>query len=203
MNFNEEAKNWDTDKKIKRAKIVAEEIVNSMDVDKNYSAMEFGCGTGLVSFNIYDKFKKVTLVDSSKGMIDVLNAKIIEHKTTNMVAKHLDICNGDSLDEKFDVIYNSMALHHIQDIEGIIKKFYELFNNEGYLCIVDLNEEDGSFHGDRHDFHGHNGFNQEKLKRILEDTGFCNIESKTFYHDIKVVEGKNVNYSLFLMVARK
>lgn len=203
MNFDEEAKNWDTDKKVKRAKVVAQEIINSIEIDKKYSAMEFGCGTGLVSFNIYDKFKKVTLIDSSKGMIDVLNSKIKEHKIDNMFGKHLDLCNGDSMDESFDVIYTSMALHHIEDIKDIVKKLYELLNDDGYLCIVDLNEEDGSFHGDHHDFHGHNGFKQEKLKKVLEDAGFRKVESNTFYHDIKVVEGKKVNYSLFLMVARK
>ena len=76
MSFDDYAKTWDTDKRINRAKKVANEIRNSIDSEINYSAMEFGCGTGLVSFNLYDKFKKITLIDSSKGMIDILNSKI-------------------------------------------------------------------------------------------------------------------------------
>ena len=203
MSFDQYAKNWDTDKRINRAKIIANEIGNSIDTDENYSAMEFGCGTGLISFNLYDKFKKITLIDSSKGMIDILNSKINKYKIDNMITNHLDISNENSLDEKFDIIYNSMVLHHIHNTTAIINKFYQLLNNDGYLCIVDLNEEDGSFHKEYPDFDGHNGFNQEELKRILVSDGFDDIESNTFFYDEKVVEGKKINYSLFLIKARK
>ncbi|EKQ51491.1 MULTISPECIES: class I SAM-dependent methyltransferase [unclassified Clostridium] len=203
MSFDEYAKNWDTEKRIKRAKVVAEEIIKSISDNENKSAMEFGCGTGLVSFNIYDKFNKVTLIDSSQGMIDILNSKINTYKIDNMVGQHLDIVNGDELNEKFDVIYNSMVLHHIHDIKLITNKFYNLLNEGGYLCIVDLNEEDGSFHKEYPDFDGHNGFNQEKLKRILASSGFYHIESKTFYQDEKIIDNEKINYSLFIMVARR
>lgn len=203
MRFDENAKNWDTEKRINNAKIIGNEIANSIASNKNYSAMEFGCGTGLISFNLYDRFQKVTLIDSSKGMIDILNSKIIKCKINNMVAKHLDITNENSIDEKFDVIYNSMALHHIQDTSSIVETFYKLLNDEGYLCIVDLNEEDGSFHKEYPDFDGHNGFNQEELKRTLVSAGFNNIESNTFFYDEKVIGDKKTNYSLFIMKARK
>lgn len=203
MSFDEYAKNWDTDKRINRAKIVANEISNSINIDENYSAMEFGCGTGLISFNLYDKFKKITLIDSSKGMIDILNSKINKYKVDNMIAKQLDICDGNLEDEKFDVIYNSMVLHHIHNTKLIINKFYELLNKEGYLCIVDLDEEDGSFHKKYPEFDGHNGFNQDELKDVLASVGFSDIESKTFFYDEKTIDGKKIKYSLFLMKARK
>ena len=203
MNFNESAKDWDTDKRINRAKIIATEILTSIATDGSYSAMEFGCGTGLVSFNLYDKFKKITLIDSSAGMIDRLNSKINDYKITNMVSKHLDLSNESSLDEKFDVIYNSMVLHHIHDTNAIIRTFYQLLNNDGYLCIVDLNEEDGSFHKDHPDFDGHNGFNQEELKKILVNAGFDDIQSNTFFYDEKVIDSEKISYSLFLIKARK
>lgn len=203
MSFDDYAKTWDTDKRINRAKKVANEIRNSIDSEIKYSAMEFGCGTGLVSFNLYDKFKKITLIDSSNGMMEILNSKINECKVNNMVTNCVDILEEDSLDMKFDVIYNSMVLHHIKDTEAIIKKFHELLNKNGYLCIVDLDEEDGSFHKKYPDFDGHNGFNQEKLKSILLKVGFNDIESNTFYYDEKIIEGQKINYSLFLMKARK
>ena len=104
---------------------------------------------------------------------------------------------------KFDVIYNSMVMHHIQDTKAMVKNFYELLNKDGYLCIVDLDEEDGSFHKKYPDFDGHNGFNQSDLKNILVDCGFTDVESNTFYHNEKIIEGEKINYSLFLMKARK
>ncbi|SHJ28364.1 Ubiquinone/menaquinone biosynthesis C-methylase UbiE [Clostridium cavendishii DSM 21758] len=203
MSFDDYAKNWDTDKRINRAKIISKEIIDLIDINNTSTAMEFGCGTGLISFNLYDKFKNITLIDSSKGMIDVLNSKIHEYKVGNMIPLKLDIFNEEALDKTFDVIYNSMVLHHIKDTQVIIKRFYELINKDGYLCIVDLNEEDGKFHKEYPDFDGHNGFNQEKLKGILSSEGFRDIESKTFFYDKKIIDGEEVNYSLFLIKAKK
>ncbi|GCD11552.1 class I SAM-dependent DNA methyltransferase [Clostridium tagluense] len=202
MSFDNYAKTWDTDERIDRAKIIANEISKSIVIDKNYSAMEFGCGTGLVSFNLYDKFKNITLVDSSKGMIDILESKIDEYKVNNMLPYHLDILSENSIDMKFDVIYNSMVLHHIQDTEAIIKTFYELLNKDGYLCIVDLDKEDGSFHKNYPDYDGHNGFKQEDLKNILISAGFKDIQANTFFYGEKIIEDQKVDYSLFLMKAR-
>lgn len=203
MNFDSDAKNWDTDLRINRAKVIAEEIGKYIDSDKQYSAMEFGCGTGLISFNLHDKFKNITLIDSSQGMIDILNSKINNYKINNMIPYHLDITNNEPLNLNFDVIYNSMVLHHIPDTNEIIKDFYKLLNKEGYLFIVDLDEDDGSFHSNYSEYDGHNGFNQEYLKSTLSSAGFKDIESNTFYYGEKRIEEKVVNYSLFLMRARK
>ena len=200
MSFDDYARNWDTDKRINRARIIANEIEKVIQGSKEVSAMEFGCGTGLISFNLYDKLKKITLIDSSKGMIDILNSKIKRYKVKNMITKCQDILNEV---DRFDIIYNSMVLHHIKNTEEIIKKFYELLNNDGYLIIVDLNKEDGKFHKEYPDFNGHNGFEQEELQDILRRVGFKNVGSKTIYYDTKIIDGECVDYSLFLIEARK
>lgn len=203
MSFDEYAKNWDTDRRIQRAKIIADKIGSFISSDKKYSAMEFGCGTGLISFNLYDRFRSITLVDTSKEMIDVVNSKIENYQVNNMIPCKGDILNDELIHTKYDVIYNSMALHHIKDTAAIINKFYELLNDDGYLCIVDLDEEDGSFHKEYPDFDGHNGFNQGELKKVLIKAGFNEVESETFYFDQKNIDGKMVNYSLFIMKAAK
>ena len=202
LSFDNDAMTWDTDKRIDRARIIANKISNSSGFNENYSVMEFGCGTGLVSFNLYKKYRSIALVDSSKGMIDILNLKIKKYQATNMVAYHLDITNENLLDMKFDVIYTSMVLHHIQDTKAIIQRLYELLNKDGFLCIVDLDEEDGSFHKNNPEFDGHNGFNQDALKNTLRSCGFKDIESDNFYYDEKTIESEKVKYSLFLMKGR-
>ena len=203
MSFDNYAKTWDTQKRIDRAKIISNEISNSIDIDKNYTAMEFGCGTGLISFNLYDKFKNITLVDSSIGMIDILNSKINKYEITNMIPLHLDISIEDTIGMKFDIIYTSMVLHHIHDTKAIIKNFNKLLNKDGYLCIVDLDEEDGSFHKLYPEFDGHNGFNKNDLKKILINSDFKDIDSNTFFYDEKIIGNERINYSLFLMKGRK
>lgn len=203
MGFDEDARNWDSELRIHRAKAVAEEIDRSIEKNNALTAMEFGCGTGLVSFNLVDSFRTITLVDSSQGMIDILNSKIAKYGVKNMMTCQLDITDGSTIGEKFDVIYNSMVLHHIIDTKAIAKNFYELLNKDGQLCIVDIDEEDGSFHKNYPNFDGHNGFNQEALKEILLQAGFSKVEAHTFYYAEKDIDAEKIKYSLFIMNARK
>lgn len=204
MNFDVQSITWDDERRKNRAKLIAEEISKSIQIEKQYTALEFGCGTGLISFCLNDKFEMITLVDTSKGMVDVLNSKIKAFEIDNMKVYQIDINENYILPgDSYDVIYTSMALHHIIDTKATIKNLYRLLKLNGYLCIVDLDEEDGSFHKEERDFNGHNGFNQNVLKNILLQIGFKEVDTNTFYEDLKVVEEMNVKYSLFLMIGKK
>lgn len=203
MNFDVQSITWDDERRKNRAKLIAEEISKSIQIEKQYTALEFGCGTGLISFCLNDKFEMITLVDTSKGMVDVLNSKIKAFEIDNMKVYQIDINENYILPgDSYDVIYTSMALHHIIDTKATIKNLYRLLKLNGYLCIVDLDEEDGSFHKEERDFNGHNGFNQNVLKNILLQIGFKEVDTNTFYEDLKVVEEMNVKYSLFLMIGK-
>ena len=96
-----------------------------------------------------------------------------------------------------------MALHHIIDTETTIKNLYRLLKKDGYLCVIELDEDDGSFHKKEKDFNGHNGFNQDSLKNLLAEIGFEEVKSNTFYNDKKMIDELEVKYSLFLMAGRK
>lgn len=203
MGFNEDAAIWDSDLRLKRGKAISEEIKSYIKVKGDYKALEFGCGTGIISFNLYDSFHHIDLIDTSEGMIEVLNSKIKQRNINNMRGICGEINKDIILEDKYDVIYTSLALHHVEDIYEVLKSLTKVLRKNGVLCIVDLDEEDGKFHKDHHGFNGHNGFNQEKLKNILCELGLKDIESRTFYYDEKVVEGEKVNYSLFSMIGKK
>lgn len=203
MNFDIEAKNWDSEERVNRAKIIAKEISKAIPINKHYSALEFGCGTGLISFNLHEKFDNITLVDTSKGMIDTLNSKINQYKLNNMTAYNLDINNQQELKSKYDVIYTSMALHHIVEIEIILESLYKLLNKDGYIYIVDLDEEDGTFHSEEANFTGHNGFNQQALGDLLKKIGYSEIETNIIFKDTKRIKSSEVEYSLFLMKGKR
>ena len=134
-------------------------------------------------------------------MIEVLNEKIKLSKVSNMTAIHTDINNDPPILDKFDLIYTSMALHHIKDIETTLNTLYNLLSKSGHLCIVDLVKDDGSFHKDESDFDGHNGFDQNELALLLNKIGFHDVSSKVIYNDLKDVSGVKSKYSLFLMKA--
>lgn len=204
MSFDIKAKEWDDERRINRARIIADEISKAICSDGLDSALEFGCGTGLISFFLKDKVNQITLVDTSKGMIDVLNSKIEKFEIENMRAYQIDINEDNPLiEESYDIIYTSMAMHHVIDIDTTLKSFYRLLKKNGLLCIVDLDEEDGTFHSQEKDFKGHNGFNHDALKSQLEKVGFKDIDVNTFYKDERIIVEKSVEFSLFLMVGKK
>lgn len=201
MNFDFEAKSWDDDKRIARAKLISGEIDKWLGDKINNNAMEFGCGTGLITFNLKNKFKDIMMVDNSAGMIEEVNKKIKNQNVNNIRTWCGDI---DEIDDKnkYDVIYTSMTLHHIVNINKVLEKLHNLLSLEGELYIVDLVEEDGTFHSSEKGFEGHNGFNQNDLMETLKNIGFKDIKNKVFYKGSKVIEERNVDYELFIMIAK-
>ena len=69
--------------------------------------------------------------------------------------------------------------------------------------FLDLDEEDGSFHHNFPDFDGHNGFNQKKLKAVLEKNNFKEVESETFFYEKREINNIEKEFSLFIMVGKK
>lgn len=203
MNFDEKAQTWDSEDRALRAVAIAGEIEAAITGETYHKALEFGCGTGLVSFNLQHLLREMVLVDNSTEMIRVLKTKIQSSGIRNMTANTMDIMNGDPLPGRYDFVYTSMALHHIPDTRKLLHIFSEHMDEDGLLCIVDLMEEDGSFHKTESDFTGHNGFNPEHLKTFLEKSGFKDITSKTFYEGAKKSEEGDIPYSLFLITAKR
>lgn len=203
MSFKGRAKSWDNETRIKRSEIIAKKIDEMVGDKKEASIMEYGCATGLIGFGLCDNYKKVTLIDAEEEMINVVEEKIEAYETTNVFPVKIDLTKETYIKEKFDIIYTSMTLHHILDTESIIKTFYELLNENGILCIVELDKEDGSFHSNEKNFNGHNGFEHKDMEDILKNVGFSNIKSETFYNGLKKYEDKEIPYSLFYTVGEK
>lgn len=203
MSFEGRAKDWDNNSRIERSKMVAEKINEIIGNEKYNSIMEYGCATGLISLNLCDKFKKVTLMDSEKEMIKIVKEKLDKSKKSNVFPIQIDLMDKAYKGEKFDLIYTSLTLHHILDTKKIIKIFYNLLNEDGMLCIIYLDKEDGSFHINQKDFNLHNGFEHRYIESIFESVGFLNIKSDTFYNGQKTYKEKTIPYSLFYTVGYK
>ena len=204
MDFKGRAKKWDSEIMIKRSEAVAQELDNILgNRYKNTSVMEYGCATGLISFNFINKFKKITLMDSEDEMLDVVREKIRYYKTKNIFPINIDLTKEEYNDEKFDIIYTSMTLHHIKDTKDIVNKFYNLLNENGILCVMELDKEDGRFHMNEIDFDGHNGFEHDEMEDAFEKAGFNNIRSETFYQDKKIYKDIVIPYSMFYTIGKK
>jgi ubiquinone/menaquinone biosynthesis C-methylase UbiE len=202
-NFDERAKDWDSDpKKVERARAVAEAIRNAIPLTTKMTALEYGCGTGLVSFALQSDLGQITLADTSQGMLDVLSEKIAAAGVTNMHPTRLDLSTDPLPAERFDLTYSLMVLHHIDDAKGILKKFHALLEPSGILCVADLDKEDGTFHTDG-TTDVHLGFERSELQNWVEDAGFADVKFSTAYEIKKKIGDEEKIFPVFLLTARK
>jgi len=198
--FDSKAKNWDeVPGRAERANAVAAAIRAQVALSREMTALEYGCGTGLLSFALQGELGQITLADSSAGMLDVLKEKITRDGITNMSPLRLDLAVDPVPTARFDLVYTLMTLHHIPDTGKILGCFHTLLHPGGVLCISDLDKEDGSFHSHEPAFEGHNGFDRAELGLELERAGFTNVHFSTCHTMIK--DGRP--YPLFLAVAEK
>lgn len=196
--FDARAREWDKDKMhMDRSVAIAVGLEEMIPLKPSMKALEYGAGTGILSFLLKDRFAEITLMDNSTEMIKVCVEKTEYHKTNHILPICFDLEHKD-YDGSFDVIYNQMVLHHVVDYESIIGTFHSLLNPGGYLAIADLYPEDGSFHGT--DVKVHLGFDPEKLVEILKQIGSKNINYKTCF---EVKRESGLKYPVFLLVAQK
>ncbi len=196
--FDEVAQTWDENPQaIQRARAIATKIRASVDLNPALTALEYGCGTGLLSFELKDEIGPIILADSSQGMLDVSAEKIRAAGANAMQVRDLDLTRDPLPEERFDLIYSMMTLHHIKNLPPTLAKFQELLNPGGHLCIADLDAEDGSFHGP--DMDVHHGFERDALTVQLAQAGFTAVN----FQDAFEMNREKRTYSVFLCVAEK
>ncbi len=201
--FDTKAEGWDANPMhIERAEAIAEQILERIPVRPWMNALEFGAGTGITSFLLKDHLKKITMMDNSPEMVRVMNQKILFSGASNLSAIYFDLEKSPFSDEKFDLILTQMVLHHVNDVQDIIGKFYYMLNPGGHLALADLYPEDGSFHGI--DFHGHKGFDTGELSALAEEKGFMNINSNHCFTITRQISPEEIRqFDLFLLTANK
>ena len=201
--FDERAKDWDSDPaKVERARVVGNAIRAVLPQKNRLTGLEVGCGTGLLSFALQADFASITLADTSAGMLTVLSEKIKVAGIENMHPLKIDLASDPLPDLPFDVIYSLMTMHHIPDTDFILEQFLRLLNPAGMLCIIDLEKEDGSFHGPNVT-DVHKGFERDELKEKLERTGFSEVKFSNVFAVKKMVSGVETYFPLFLATAQK
>jgi ubiquinone/menaquinone biosynthesis C-methylase UbiE len=203
--FNKEAAQWDANPgRVKLAHEVADAIIREATPSRDMDVLDFGCGTGLVTLRLQPLVRTILGVDSSRGMLDVLEGKIRTQGIANAQTCFVDYENRDCIEGRgFHLIVSSMTLHHVPDTAGLFTQWHELLLPGGFLCFADLDAEDGSFHGDNTGVF-HQGFDRRHLKKLLLSAGFHDVRDATATTMIKDAEGKGKKeFSVFLIVAKK
>lgn len=104
---------------------------------KGKRILDLGCGYGE---NCMEFVKmgaaKVIGIDISKKMLEVAQQENSDEKITYLNIPMEDI---NTFNEKYDVIVSSLALHYIQDFDGICKKVFDLLEENGFFIFSQEN----------------------------------------------------------------
>lgn len=200
--FDVVARTWDADpQKVERARRVADAIAKRLPALSRMSVFEYGSGTGLLGFELQPHVASLTMADSSREMTAVAREKILAKGASNATALELDLTAAPPPPDRYDVVCTLLTLHHVDDVQALLRTFHAMLAPGGFLCVSDLDEEDGSFHGPG--AHVHHGFPRATLASWIREAGFGEVELSTVGEIDKVTAAGPRRYPLFLAIAQR
>jgi ubiquinone/menaquinone biosynthesis C-methylase UbiE len=178
--FDQAAATWDEHPaRLAMTKAVAEAIMSHVPVYADMTALDFGCGTGLVTLALQPYVNRIIGVDSSPGMLVKLQEKMQALGVTNVDMVQRDLTTEAPPPELcVDLIVSAMALHHIADIPALLHTLATQLTPGGYMALADLDAEDGSFHTDLTGVY-HHGVDRNWLMSQLIALGFQQVQATT------------------------
>ncbi len=202
IDFSSKARGWDADPRfVERGQRLAQAIAERVPLNPAMTVLDYGSGTGHLSFPLRERVGRLTLVDSAAGMIEVAREKIQAQGVANMEARTGDLDSGFSPEERFHLVCTAMALHHIPDTDAALAAFRARLQPGGTLCVADLDKEDGSFHGPEVDVH--HGFDRDDLADRARKAGFTDVAFDTVFEIEKETPAGPRAFPVFLMTARR
>jgi 2-polyprenyl-3-methyl-5-hydroxy-6-metoxy-1,4-benzoquinol methylase len=195
---------WDSEprRQILSANIAAK-VRETVPLSSDMHLLDYGCGTGLVAMHLLPHVGRFTGLDSSKGMLSVFEHKLSSADRERVTLKNLDLAAGGEFSGTYDVILAAMLLHHVPEPTQLIGRLATHLTPGGYLCIADLDSEDGSFHDDPTGI-CHHGFDRGAVSAWLAAAGLQS-ESMVTGSGIEkpAPAGGTRLYSVFLAVASR
>jgi cyclopropane fatty-acyl-phospholipid synthase-like methyltransferase len=199
--FDDAAATWDDDPAHEERQVaVAQAIKETVNLRPPMKALDVGGGTGRLSILLADLVGSVVVTDTSAGMVQVARERIEAARLSDRLRAVQADLSVDRLDGVYDVVWSSMALHHVQDLDGLLRSVAGLLVDGGRLCIADLDEDpDGAFHADKVDFDGHHGFDRQRLADQLARAGFGDVS----FRDATTILKGDREFGVFLCTATK
>ena len=196
--FAQKSKDWDeSSKRVQGAKAIANAIVENITLNNTMHIMDFGAGTGLLSYCLSDRVGKVTAMDNYHSMLEVFNEKSEQSACVPEVME-LDLSEDVPSSLLFDGIVSSMTIHHLEDTESMLAKMYEMLPENGFIALADLDIEDGTFHSDNEGVF-HFGFNRNELVILAKRVGFREVAIET----ANIIRKPHKSFPVFLLTARR
>ena len=202
--FDSIAAQWDdSPMRTEMATAVAEAITAAVPLEPQWRGLEYGCGTGLVGLRLLRHVGHLLETDLSPGMLTVLSQKAAAAGITNIGTQVLDLTTNPPPAERFDLIFSSMALHHIPDVAQLVRTFHSMLRPGGWVALADLDAEDGSFHGPDVPGVAHHGFDRRIIEEWLRAAGFTSVSVRTAHTVERDRQGEQRRYPMFLATGQR
>ena len=203
--FEKAAVVWDKDPgRVQMAQTIADAMITALKPKGNELVMDYGSGTGNIALRILPRVHRIIAVDSSKGMLDVLQKKLSHDRITTVEIREWSIGQDPALLPRFDIIVSSMTMHHIRDTAGTARALYTMLLHGGSIAIADLDSDNGEFH-ETPGIAEHDGIDRKYLQQVFEQEGFVSVR----FHEAATIQkissrtGKIRDFTIFLMTARR
>jgi len=199
--FDLAAATWDEHPaRMAMTRAVAQAICSQVPVRPTMTALDFGCGTGLVTLALQPHVRRILGVDSSPAMLAKLQEKVQAMGVTNVDALLLDFTvQPPPAELRVDLIVSAMALHHIADIPALLQTFVQMLAPGGALALADLDTEDGSFHPDPTGVY-HTGIDRAWLMAQFTALGLQDVRATTAHEmERPTPDGAPRRYPIFLI----
>ncbi|MGD9559757.1 MAG: class I SAM-dependent methyltransferase [Oscillospiraceae bacterium] len=194
--FDEIALRYDTPERAQVAETIAAEIRRQLGDVPGQSAIDYGCGTGLVGLPLAGFFRALLMVDASPNMVEVVRQKIEAAHLQNVSALCADFAEKVPPGLAADVVIAAQVLLHIPNTENILRQLYAVLSPGGRLLIVDFDKNEAVWHEKVH-----NGFVQAELIAQAKRAGFADACAHTFFRGQRLFMDQDA--SLFLLSAQK
>ena len=202
--FDSIAAQWDdSPMRTEMATAVADAISAAVPLEPQWRGLEYGCGTGLVGLRLLPHVGHLLETDLSPGMLTVLSQKAAAAGITNIGTQVLDLTSTPPPAERFDLIFSSMALHHIPDVAQLVRTFHSMLRPGGWVALADLDAEDGSFHGPDVPGVAHHGFDRRIIEEWLRAAGFTSVSVRTAHTVERDRQGEQRRYPMFLATGQR
>lgn len=100
---------------------------------KDKTILDLGCGAGGSAKKLIKLgAKKVLGIDISTKMVEVAQK---ENDSPNIDYQVMSMNEIDKIDEKFDLVVSSLAIHYVEDYDALCKKVFKILNNDGYFVF--------------------------------------------------------------------
>jgi SAM-dependent methyltransferase len=136
--------------------------------------LDVGCGAGYVSLELARNGHDVYAIDISSANIEIARRTLAENPFRDGFGSlRYETLPFHRVEGEFDVVLFSVSLHHMPDVEGVVRRSWELIRPGGYvLCYEPCHER----------FHEQDAAQVALIRAVLALTGHWYDESEVLPH---------------------